>query len=96
MLRSLHYISRLEAISWLMLIAAIVVKYAGDNENGVKVMGPIHGVLFLVYAALILGSFNELGWPFSRAVRAMVLGAVPFGGFWVDEKWLPKTRTTTS
>ena len=90
MLRSLHLISRLEAISYLALIVASLIKAFGDNENGVRVMGPIHGVLFLVYAALILRWFNDLGWPFSRAVLAIVLGSIPFGGFWVDQKWLPE------
>ena len=88
-LRTLHLTSRLEATSYLLLLAAVVLKYAGDNDTGVTVMGPIHGVLYLVYVLAVVRWYDDLGWPFSKAVMAMVIGAVPFGGFHVDRTWLP-------
>ncbi|MDG2114724.1 MAG: DUF3817 domain-containing protein [Actinomycetota bacterium] len=87
--RALHLSSRLEATSYLVLLVAVIVKYAGDNDAGVNVMGPIHGVLYLLYVLALVRWYDDIGWPFSRAVMAMVLGAVPFGGFHVDRKWLP-------
>jgi integral membrane protein len=90
MLRALHLTSRLEASSYLVLLVAVVVKYATDNETGVAVMGPIHGTLYLVYVFAMLRWYDDLGWPFSKALMAMVLGALPFGGFRVDRSWLPR------
>ena len=79
----------MEATSYLLLLAAVVVKYAADNDAGVAVMGPVHGVLYLVFVASILRFYDDLGWPLPRAVMAMVMGAIPFGGFYLDRNWLP-------
>ena len=89
MLRTLHLASRIEAVSYLVLLAAVVVKYAAHNEAGVRVMGPVHGVLYLLYVLTLLRWHTDLGWPFSKAVLAMVVGALPFGGFHIDRRWLP-------
>jgi len=87
--RTLHLTSRLEATSYLALLVAVIVKYAGDNDAGVAVMGPVHGVLYLLYVFALVRWYDDLGWPFSKAVTAMAMGAVPFGGFYVDRNWLP-------
>lgn len=93
-LRTLHLTSRLEATSYLMLLTAVIVKYAADNDTGVSVMGPIHGVLYLVFVGAVLRFYDDLGWPFSRAVVAMAMGAIPLGGFYLDRNWLPPIPQT--
>ena len=47
--RTFAWIAILEAASFVLLMIAMVFKYGFDNEAGVSVMGPIHGVLFLAY-----------------------------------------------
>ena len=89
MARSLHLASRLEATSYLVLLAAVILKYAGDNDVGVSVMGPVHGVLYLLYILALVRWYDDLGWPFPKALAAMAMGAVPFGGFHIDRNWLP-------
>ena len=40
----------LEALSWAGLLVGMYCKYgAMNNPIGVKVMGPVHGVLFVMY-----------------------------------------------
>ena len=85
MIRSLHLASRFEAISWLFLIAATLVKYLYSYELGVSVIGPIHGVLYLVYIAAIARWFRELNWNVQKAILAAILGVLPLGGFIVDK-----------
>jgi integral membrane protein len=80
--------SIIEAVTYLALVVATVVKYAEGDDRGVAVLGPIHGVLFLIFAALLLVHHRDLGWPLWKAVMAMVIGSLPFGGFWVERKWL--------
>lgn len=80
--------SIVEAVTYLALTAATVIKYVDGNERGVQILGPIHGVLFLVFAALLLAHHSDMGWPWWRAVLAMVIGSLPFGGFWVERQWL--------
>lgn len=70
------------------MLIATVVKRIGTTELGVTIVGPIHGVLFLVYAAMLLRDYNVLGWTLWKTVAAMVIGSLPLGGFWVERKWL--------
>ncbi len=88
MIRLLRTVSILEATSYLVLVAATIVKYAAGDERGVTAIGPIHGVLFLVYAALVVINADDLGWNWQRVVAALFLGSIPFGGFWVERNWL--------
>lgn len=80
--------SVIEAVSYLILVVATIVKRSGGTELGVTVMGPIHGILFLVYAGLLLRDHRALGWTLWKAVAAMIIGSLPFGGFWVERTWL--------
>lgn len=80
--------SIVEAVTYLALVAATVYKYAAGNDAGVALLGPIHGVLFLIFAAMLLRHHRALGWPLWRAVMAMIIGSLPFGGFWVERRWL--------
>lgn len=91
MIRLLHLASRFEAISWLCLIAATVVKYLYSYETGVSIIGPIHGVLYLIYIAVIARWFKELDWNVRKAILAAILGVLPLGGFIVD-KWITSSE----
>ena len=54
MIKAFRWVAIAEATSWLLLIIATIVKYAADQPNGVHVLGPIHGVLFIAYIVLAL------------------------------------------
>lgn len=69
-------------------MVAVVAKYAADRPLGVTIMGPIHGVLVLIYAAALWQARVSLGWTQQRLVTAIVLGAIPLGGYWVERRWL--------
>jgi len=90
-MRVLTWIRRLsvaEAVSYLVLLVAAIVKRSGGPEFGVDLVGPIHGVLYLVYVVALLKVYGDYGWPFWRVIAGAFLGAMPFGGFWVDRNWL--------
>jgi integral membrane protein len=87
MYRILHLTSRLEATSYLILLAATAVKYGAGNSSGVTLVGPIHGVLYLIFVAVIIRWFTDMRWSFKKALAAMVLGSLPLGGFLVD-RWI--------
>lgn len=78
----------IEATSFLLLLVATVVKYSTGNELGVKMLGPVHGALFLLYVALALFVRSEQGWSFWKTVLVLLGAVVPFGGYIVDAKWL--------
>lgn len=75
-----------EATSWLVLIAATIAKYAADAPIGVKVMGPIHGVLFIGYVLLALQLRAKLGWSGRTLLIILAESIVPAGGFLVARR----------
>jgi len=89
-IRSLRYVALVEATSFLVLLVATYVKYANDTPEGVQIMGPVHGTLFVAYVLIALSVRGPARWS-NRTTFGVLLGAViPFGGFVID-RWLAKT-----
>lgn len=77
-----------EAISWGALLAAMVFKYGPiGTEVGVRVVGPIHGTIFLVYlvATIMVGLRCE--WT-PKTVLLGLFAAVPPFFTVVFERWV--------
>ncbi|MDQ6910506.1 MAG: DUF3817 domain-containing protein [Actinomycetota bacterium] len=71
-----------EAATLLMLLGSSLLFRVFDGPDLVKVMGPVHGIAFLVYLVLVLVIRESQGWRFWPTVGIIFLSAVPFGGFW--------------
>ncbi|HEV7204678.1 MAG TPA: DUF3817 domain-containing protein [Jatrophihabitans sp.] len=85
--RAFRVVALAEAVSWLLLIVATVVKYTAGNAIGVHVMGPIHGVLFLAYVALALFEVRtKLGWDTRTTLIVLADSVIPGGGFVVARR----------
>jgi integral membrane protein len=88
--KTFRIVALLEATSFIALLVATYLKHAQDQPEGVSILGPIHGVLFLAYVAIALAIRTEQRWS-GQATLGVLIGAVlPFGGFVVD-RWLAKT-----
>jgi len=84
--RWLRIVAVVEAISWLALIIATIVKYAADAPLGVHILGPIHGVLFLAYVALALVVRARLKWDARTTLIVLADSILPGGGFLVARR----------
>lgn len=84
---ALRVVSVAEAVSFLLLLVATAVKYGAEQEAGVQVLGPLHGVLFLAFVLGVLVARDPLRWDVRTTLLALVLAVVPAGGF-VVERWL--------
>jgi integral membrane protein len=49
-------------------------------------LGWLHGVLFVLYALLLLKVFLVAKWTFLKTLIAFLVSFVPFGTFWLDYK----------
>ena len=87
-----------EAVSYLILLAASVAKHAFGNGAGVAVLGPVHGTIFLVYLLLALNIREQLRWTWGTIGIVVVMAAVPFGAIYVERRLIPADagRTPTS
>ena len=83
-IRNFRYLAVAEAISFLLLIVASVIKHTGGSELGVQILGPLHGLLFIGYIAMVFGLMKPAGWNGKVTVWIVVGAIVPFGGFVVD------------
>jgi integral membrane protein len=91
-IKTLRYVALAEATSFLVLLLCVYFKYGQDSPAGVKVMGPIHGMLFLayVYVAAIMAR-PKAGWSNQTTLYVLIGAVLPFGGFVVD-RWLVRTH----
>lgn len=90
MTRLLLLLGRLEAISFLLLLLSMPLKYFANWPFGVKLLGPLHGFLFLGYCAWALWCALEQKWPFKQHVLAYISAIVPFGTLVFEAVYLKK------
>ena len=88
-LRNFRYVALLEATSFLLLLVASYVKHFHEEEIGVTILGPIHGVLFIAYVLMALGLRSQQRWDVTTTVLILLGAVVPFGGYVVD-RWLAR------
>ena len=80
-----------EALSWTGLLIGMVFKYLVVGEEiGVKIFGPIHGGLFLLYLAVTLLVYRRLRWSAGTTTLAFIASVPPLGTL-VFERWATRT-----
>nr|WP_223826605.1 DUF3817 domain-containing protein [Flagellimonas sp. S3867] len=79
----------LEGISYLLLFGfTMPLKYWADILEPNKVVGYIHGGLFIAYVLLALIFCWQRKWGIKRFIILFVASLLPFGTFYVDKKYL--------
>lgn len=83
----LRRIGLLEGISLLVLLfIAMPLKYIWQEPAAVKVVGWIHGALFVLFMLLVLRVYDQRGWPFKKVILAFAAAFLPFGTFVFDKQ----------
>lgn len=83
----LRSIAKVEAISFLVLVGvAMPLKYLAGQPLAVKVVGWIHGVLFVIFCLALLRTMLVARWPLLRSAVIFVAALLPFGPFVVDRR----------
>lgn len=91
----LRIIGLLEGISFLaLLLIGVPMKYFYDSPAVVKIIGPIHGILFLLYIFYVFIVASEQRWKLFQTTWKFLLASVfPFGTFYVDYTILKKIKS---
>lgn len=88
-LRLLGYIEGLSLL--VLLFIAVPLKYAAGDPSLSKIMGPLHGALFLLFIFNTLSVGVEQQWKFRQTTYKVMLACIiPFGTFYIDRKILSK------
>lgn len=83
----LRLVSILEGLSLLALLGiAMPLKYLAHQPDAVRVVGLVHGVLFVSYCLLLLQNSIECSWPVRKAGLGLLLAVLPFGAFYAERR----------
>ena len=85
-------IALLEGLSYILLLfVAVPVKYSLGDPTYVKLLGMPHGILFVAYLGFAFYFKQELNWSMKTLAIVLLASVLPFGTFYVDNKYL-KTK----
>ncbi len=74
-----------EACSWAGLLVGMLFKYViAANDIGVKIFGPIHGVLFLIYVVTVVLVARAQSWTPFRWTLGLLASIPPFFTIWFE------------
>lgn len=79
-----------EAITWVLLLIGMFFKYAGSSvfgyttELGVRLAGPLHGVVFVAYCVTTVVVAVDQRWSRGRTLLGLLASVPPLATLWFD------------
>lgn len=70
----------------LLVFVALPMKYLGDDEGPVSVIGTAHGFVFMVYLVTALDLGIRLRWAWVKLGLVMLAGTVPLASFVAERR----------
>ena len=70
----------------LILCVGIVLRYGYDRPSLEKVVGPLHGALYIVYLAAVVNLASKAKLGVGKIVAMVFAGFVPFLAFYVEHR----------
>lgn len=78
----------------LLVFVAMPVKYLGDDDTLVRIVGVVHGWLFMIYLVTAFTLAYQARWKPLKAVLVMLAGTVPFASFVAERKVVHEARSS--
>ena len=86
-IKPLRFVSFLEGCSYLyLLFASIVQKRMWGMEEAIQIPGMVHGVLFAIFAVLLLLVWIKKKWPIMKPALLFLYSLLPFGFILIDRE----------
>jgi integral membrane protein len=80
----------IEAISLLVLLfVAMPLKYLAHLPEAVRIVGSVHGALFVLYVAAGAMLAERMRWSPRKLALACLVSSIPFGPFIFDKMLFP-------
>lgn len=75
----------LEGASYIALLGiAMPLKYLADMPLAVRIVGSIHGALFIVFLIALIQAWTDRSWKLGLAAKVFIASLLPFGPFVID------------
>ena len=85
-----------EGVSFLLLLfVAMPLKYFANMPMAVKIMGSLHGVLFVAFVVLAWEVKGDNRKSFLWLLKAGLASLLPFGTFIMDKEWKKEEAMVT-
>jgi integral membrane protein len=83
----LRAIGMIEGLSFLVLLCfAMPLKYIWGDPSWVKIVGQIHGMLWVGFCFALWDAKNKESWSIKQSAIPFIASMLPFGPFIVDGK----------
>ena len=77
-----------EGLSYLaLLFIAMPMKYLMGMPLAVRIVGSIHGALFIAFIVWMYLVYNDYGKSMKWMVKAFLASIIPFGTIVMDKEW---------
>lgn len=84
--REMRTVGIWEGISFLILLfIAMPLKYYADMPMAVRIVGMVHGLLFVAFVYTIVNAITSSGLPIKKGIIAFIASLIPFGTFFLDK-----------
>jgi len=87
-LGQLRILAILEGISYLLLIPTVILKYGFEMGLPNKIVGSLHGVLFVMYSLWVVYYAVKVRWSLMKTFICLAASFLPIATFIVDQKIL--------
>jgi integral membrane protein len=93
-LRRMRAVSLFEGTTLVLLLGiAVPLKHVADIPLATSIMGPIHGIAFVLYIWMLIQTVSIGAWTRAATVRMIVAALLPFGAF-VNERALARRQAS--
>lgn len=75
----------------LLLLVAVPLKHLAGFPIATAIIGPIHGMAFLLYVWMLIQTVSGGGWSRAEIARMTAAAFIPFGAF-VNERALARRQ----
>jgi integral membrane protein len=80
-------INTIEGYSYLILLfIAMPIKYLLGYPMAVKIVGMLHGILFIAFLVLLTIAWQDRKWDFKENIIFFIASLIPFGTFFTKRK----------
>lgn len=92
----LRLLAVLEGLSLIILVfVSLPLKHLYGVTEISSILGPIHGILFLLFLVNTISVGTEYNWKFKQTTwKVLIACLIPFGTFYIDKKILKPLHKT--
>lgn len=89
-------VSLAEGLSYVLLMfVAMPLKYAAGIPEAVRVVGSLHGALFVLFVGALVLAARQAGWSPARVAWFLFLSVIPLGALRIEQELrAPRPATT--